>query len=115
MSLSVFLIGCAAAAQLNAGLRDEEKATHKAQGRCGPDTQTCGDGEIVHRDPSNICRFATCSGGTSFVEVDRRAGIDGECIYDAAIDQQDPKDPDFGECATVPDDICKDGGDAFYG
>jgi hypothetical protein len=75
MSLSVFLIGCAAAAQLNAGLRDEEKATHKAQGRCGPDTQTCGDGEIVHRDQSNICRFAPCSGGTSFVEV---GGVDGE-------------------------------------
>jgi len=48
------------------GLRDEEVAESKAQGRCGPDTLTCDDGSIVERDPEHTCRFASC--GTSLIQ-----------------------------------------------
>merc|ERR1719158_2433060 len=47
-------------------MRDEDTKV-KAQGRCGLDTQTCADGEVVHRDPANTCRFASCD--ASLVEV----------------------------------------------
>merc|ERR1719158_2123361 len=101
MSLSVFLVGCAAAAQLNAGLRDEEKAANKAQGRCGPDSLTCSDGAAVQRDPLRTCQFAPCS-GSSFVEL----GRGGACTYDPARDTQGVGEAG-ASCGTVPDDDCK--------
>jgi len=55
-------------AMSGSGMRDEKSkdGKEKAQGRCGTDTQTCDDGEIVQRDPTNTCRFAPC--GTSLIQ-----------------------------------------------
>merc|ERR1719506_3511664 len=66
MKMDVILTDKMAAQASSSMMRDSSAETTKAQGRCGTDTSTCSDGEVVHRDPANTCRFASC--GTSLVQ-----------------------------------------------
>merc|ERR1719326_2193590 len=96
----------------------ETSLTQKAHGTCAQDAFTCPSGEKVSRDPVLSCRFASCPGQTSLVEMTNAQPTYKWNGVSVSSDQNfcsrmtgilgSSEDKGVADCGALAVDVCED-------